>query len=83
MTCDISFSSDPNATFLKPLWCLNMANEKIISEDGLSPAEDKVTAINNARETATEVRSLLGLVDFCVKFIPDSHFGGALALPMS
>ena len=32
----------------------------IISKDGLSPADDKVTAINNARppETATEARSL-------------------------
>ena len=44
-----------------------------MSKDGLSPADDKVTAINNARppESATEVRSFLGLVNFCSKFLPD------------
>ena len=45
----------------------------VILENGLSPGKDKIAAINNKREprTATEVRSFLGLVNFCSKFIPN------------
>ena len=45
----------------------------IISKDGISPTQDKMNAIVNAREpeTAGEVRSFLGLVNFCARFLPD------------
>ena len=46
----------------------------VILKNGLSPGEDKIAAINKTREptTATEVHSVLGLVNFCSKFIPNS-----------
>lgn len=45
----------------------------LISEKGIGPTEEKVRAVVNAREpkTASEVRSFLGLVNFCSRFIPD------------
>ena len=45
----------------------------VLSERGIAPTEGKVTAVLEAREpvTASEVRSFLGLVNFCSRFIPD------------
>ena len=45
----------------------------VISKEGISPADDKVASIMATRDpkTATEVRSFLGIVNFCAKFIPD------------
>ena len=45
----------------------------LVSETGIGPTEEKVKAVVNAREpeTASEVRSFLGLVNFCSRFIPD------------
>jgi hypothetical protein len=45
----------------------------VISKEAISSAEDKIAAIKAAREpqTATEVRSFLGLVNFCARFIPN------------
>ncbi|XP_028415017.1 uncharacterized protein K02A2.6-like [Dendronephthya gigantea] len=44
-----------------------------VSEKGIGPTEEKVRAVVNAREpkTASEVRSFLGLVNFCSRLIPD------------
>ncbi len=44
-----------------------------LGSDGISPSEEKIEAINNARQPkdAAEVRSFLGLVQYCSKFIPD------------
>ena len=44
-----------------------------VSEKGIGPAQAKVEAVLNAREpqSAAEVRSFLGLVNFCSRFIPD------------
>ncbi|XP_069782085.1 UPF0462 protein C4orf33 homolog isoform X1 [Narcine bancroftii] len=44
-----------------------------LTREGLNPAEAKVKAIAEARapQNATEVRSFLGLVNFCAKFIPN------------
>lgn len=44
-----------------------------LTAKGVDPARSKVEAILNAREpeTATEVRSFLGLVNFCSRFIPN------------
>ena len=44
-----------------------------MSREGIAPTPGKVTAINAARapENASEVRSFLGLVSFCSKFLPD------------
>ena len=43
----------------------------LLSEKGIGPAENKVTAVKNATEpkTAAEVRSFLGLVNFSARFI--------------
>jgi hypothetical protein len=45
----------------------------VLSEKGIAPTEAKVKAVLEAREpaTASEVRSFLGLVNFCSRFIPD------------
>ena len=45
----------------------------VLSERGISCAEDKVKAVFEAREpsSASEVRSFLGLVNYCGRFIPD------------
>ena len=45
----------------------------VLFEKGIAPPEEKVKAILEAREPATvsEVRSFLGLVNFCSRFIPD------------
>lgn len=45
----------------------------VLSERGISCAEDKVKAVLEAREpsTASEVRSFLGLVNYCGRFIPN------------
>lgn len=45
----------------------------VISKDGISPAEDKVSAITAALAptTPSETRSFLGIVNFCAKFIPN------------
>jgi len=45
----------------------------VLSEKGISPAEEKVKAVFEAREpkSATEVRGFLGLVNFCARFFPD------------
>ena len=44
-----------------------------ISGDGISPSEEKIAAVQNARapETASEVGSFLGLVQYSAKFIAD------------
>ena len=45
----------------------------VLSDNGISPAEDKVKAIVEAREpqSASEVRSFLGLANYNARFIPD------------
>ena len=45
----------------------------LVSDKGIGPTEEKVKAVVDAREpkTASEVRSFLGLVNFCSRFIPD------------
>ena len=45
----------------------------VLSEKGIGPMEEKVKAVSEAREPecAFEVRSSLGLVNFCAQFIPD------------
>ncbi|KAK3092068.1 hypothetical protein FSP39_024885 [Pinctada imbricata] len=45
----------------------------VLSGKGIDLHEDKVKAIVDARapESASEVKSFLGLVNFCAKFIPD------------
>ena len=44
-----------------------------ISANGISPDDKKVEAVRNARPptTAAEVRSFLGLVNYCARFIPN------------
>ena len=44
-----------------------------ISANGLAPDVKKVEAVQNARppRTAAEVRSFLGLVNYCARFIPN------------
>ena len=45
----------------------------VLSDNGIGPAEDKVKAIVDAREpqSASEVRSFLGLANYNARFIPD------------
>ena len=45
----------------------------VLSDNGIGPAEDKVKAIVDARElqSASEVRSFLGLANYSARFIPD------------
>ena len=45
----------------------------IFSKHGVSPDPDKVLALNKAEPptTPSEVRSLLGMANFCSRFIPD------------
>ena len=45
----------------------------VLSDKGIGPAEDKVKAIVDAREpqSASEVRSFLGLANYNARFIPD------------
>ena len=45
----------------------------VLSTEGITPTKSRVEAIMNARcpETASEVRSFLGLVNYCGKFIPN------------
>lgn len=45
----------------------------VLFEKGIAPTEEKVKAVLEAREPATvsEMRSFLGLVNFCSRFIPD------------
>ena len=44
-----------------------------LSSDGISPSDDKISAVKFAREpkSASEVRSFLGLVQFTARFIPN------------
>ena len=44
-----------------------------MSKRGISPSEEKVSAIQNAKppKNNAEVRSCLGLVQYCAKFLPD------------
>ena len=44
-----------------------------MSKQGISPSEEKVPAIQNAKppQNTAEVRSFLGLVQYCAKFLPD------------
>ena len=56
--------------------CFNMKVEfmgHVLSKDGVAPEELKVKAVASAREpkNASEVRSFLGLVNYCGRFIPD------------
>ena len=46
---------------------------RVLANDGIGPAEDKVKAIVDAREpqSASEVRSFLGLANYNARFIPD------------
>ena len=45
----------------------------VLNNNGIGPAEDKVKAIVDAREpqSASEVRSFLGLANYNTRFIPD------------
>ena len=45
----------------------------LLSARGIGPTQGKVEAVTEARqpESAAEVRSFLGLVNFCARFIPD------------
>lgn len=45
----------------------------LLSARGIGPTQGKVEAVTEARqqESAAEIRSFLGLVNFCAKFIPD------------
>ena len=45
----------------------------LLSARGIGPSQTKVEAVTEARqpESAAEVRSFLGLVNFCARFIPD------------
>ena len=45
----------------------------VLSKDGVAPEESKIKAVASAREpkNASEVRSFLGLVNYCGRFIPD------------
>ncbi|PIK43243.1 hypothetical protein BSL78_19881 [Apostichopus japonicus] len=44
-----------------------------LSSDGICPSDEKVEAIKDARQptSASEVRSFLGLVQYCSRFIPN------------
>ncbi|XP_055633584.1 uncharacterized protein K02A2.6-like [Toxorhynchites rutilus septentrionalis] len=68
---------EENHAFLNKEKCLFRVKElKIlgfkVSVDGISPTDDKVSAIQNFRmpETKEEVRSFLGLINFVGQFIP-------------
>ena len=43
------------------------------SSKGIAPSEEKVSAVQNAKppQSTAEVRSFLGLVQYCAKFLPD------------
>ena len=45
----------------------------LLSARGIGPSQAKVEAVTEARqpESAAEVHSFLGLVNFCARFIPD------------
>ena len=45
----------------------------LLSARGIGPTQGKVEAVTETRqqESAAEIRSFLGLVNFCAKFIPD------------
>jgi hypothetical protein len=45
----------------------------VTSKEGISLSHDKISVITNARElkTVSEVRSFLGLANFCSGFLPD------------
>ena len=45
----------------------------VLSSQGVSPSEDRVAAVLNARvpQTISEVRSFVQLVQYSSKFIPD------------
>ena len=57
--------------------CFNMMKLEfmghVLSKDGVAPEESKIKAVGSAREpkNASEVRSFLGLVNYCGRFIPD------------
>ena len=44
-----------------------------MSGKGIAASEEKVSAVENAKPplSAAEVRSFLGLVQYCAKFLPD------------
>ena len=44
-----------------------------LSSKGIAPSEEKVSAVQNAKpsQSTAEVRSFLGLVQYCTKFLPD------------
>ena len=44
-----------------------------VSAQGVKPTEEKIVAISKARKPkdASEIRSFLGLVSFCARFIPN------------
>ena len=45
----------------------------VLSKHGVAPEESKIKAVASAREpkNSSEVRSFLGLVNYCGQFIPD------------
>ena len=47
--------------------------EHDLSSKGIAPSEEKVSAVQNAKppQSTAEVRSFLGLVQYCAKFLPD------------
>ena len=44
-----------------------------LSSKGIAPSEEKVSAVQNAKppQSTAEVRSFLGLVQYCAKFLTD------------
>ena len=44
-----------------------------LTSEGINPTRDKVEAVAEERELqyASEVRSLLGVVNYCARFIPN------------
>ena len=61
----------------KEKYCFNMMKLEfmgnVLSKDSIAPEESKIKGVASAREpkNASEVRSFLGLVNYCGQFIPD------------
>ena len=51
--------------------------DALLSDNGIGPAEDKIKAIVDAREpqSASEVRSFLGLANYNARFHPGLCYG--------
>jgi len=70
-------TKESGLTLNKDKCCFKMAELEfmghVLSANGIAPEEAKVKAVSLAKEpkSATEVRSFLGLVNYCGRFIPD------------